>query len=178
VARILVVEDNDPVRWTLSALLRFNGHEVDQAVNGQQALAHFADHPTDVILMDLHMPVMDGLEACQRLRQASQVPILMISTFDSPVIQKQIHDCGANGFIPKPLEFDALLGWVRHASEYKGGPGPSSGSDLRPTARPGGPPPDRNLPQPSQSAGPSSWRGAAEQTWDWWAPRSSRHTLC
>jgi CheY-like chemotaxis protein len=151
-ARILVVEDNDPVRWTLAALLRANGYEVDQAANGEQALLHFADQPTDVVLMDVHMPVMDGLEACQRLRQASQVPILMISTFDNAAIQEQVRDCGANAFIPKPLEFDALLGWVRQMSEGGGGSAPPTDPKPRPRRRrsPRPSPPKPTKPAPGQ----------------------------
>ena len=148
-ARILVVEDNDRVRWTLAALLQSSGYDVAQAENGQQALTRFADHPTDMVLMDLHMPVMDGLEACQRLRQASQVPILMISTLDNPTIQEQVLQCGANGFICKPLEFGALMGWVREASEG------SAGTDS-PTRGPAGPPagPSKG---PGTGPGPASY---------------------
>jgi two-component system response regulator RegX3 len=177
-ARILVVEDNDPVRWTLAALLRSNGHEVDQAANGQQALLLFADHPTDMILMDLHMPVMDGLEACQRLRRESQVPILMISTFNSPAIQAQVLECGANGFIPKPLEFDALLGWVRGASETGGGPEAPTGPNPRPAARPPSLSPDpkpANLPRRFETL-PA--RGSAAHSWARRTPRAGRPARC
>jgi CheY-like chemotaxis protein len=136
VARILVVEDNDPVRWTLTTLLRSNGYEVDQAADGQQALNCFANHPTDVVLIDLHMPVMDGLEACQRLRQASQVPILLISTYNHPVIYEQARDCGADAFIPKPMQFDDLLHWVRDVSEGGGGPDPPNNRAVQPLPAP------------------------------------------
>jgi CheY-like chemotaxis protein len=171
VARILVVEDNDPVRWTLAALLRSNGYEVDQAANGQQALAQFADHPTDIILMDLHMPVMDGLEACHRLRQASQVPILMISTLNSPTIQKEILECGANAFIPKPLEFDLLLDWVRDVGKGSGGSMPPAGPSLQPTPGPAPRPPDPRPTEPTRRAGPVSLRGPV------WQNRSRRAPL-
>jgi CheY-like chemotaxis protein len=111
-ARILVVDDNDPVRWTLATLLRSRGHMVDQAADGRQALACFAVNRFDVVLMDVHMPCMNGLEACQRLRQQSPVPILMISTNPDPSIQKYALDCGATAFVPKPLSFDGLLSWI------------------------------------------------------------------
>jgi CheY-like chemotaxis protein len=120
-ARILIVEDSDPVRWTLANLLQFEGHEVDQAANGRQALAHLAAHPCDLVLMDLYMPVMNGLEACRRLRQRSQVPILMLSTNVDPVIREQVLGCGANALLPKPLEFAGVLAWIHRASRVEHG---------------------------------------------------------
>jgi len=108
-ARILIVDDYDPVRWTLANLLQSEGHEVDQAADGLQALACFAAHPADAVLLDLHLPHMGGLEACRRLRQASQVPILMISTSNDPSLQQQALACGADAFVTKPMEFESLL---------------------------------------------------------------------
>jgi CheY-like chemotaxis protein len=140
VARILVVEDNDPVRWTLATFLQANGYEVEQAENGEQALHRFADLPIDIVLMDLHMPVMDGLEACQRLRQSSKVPILITSTLSHPALQEQALGCGANAFVSKPLELDSLLAWVRDMSGRGGGPAPAakpkSPPHPKPTSRP------------------------------------------
>jgi CheY-like chemotaxis protein len=162
VARILVVEDNDPVRWTLAALLRFNGYEVDQATNGQQALARFASCPTDAILMDLHMPVMDGLKACRLLRQTSQVPILMISTFNNATIEKQLLDCGANGIVPKPLEFDAVLGWVRSASASKGISERPVDPDSSPIAKSAVRPSNQERSKSTDNPGSLSRRGSPE----------------
>ncbi len=120
-ARILVVEDNDPVRWKLSALLRSRGYHVDQVANGRQALAAFAARSFDMILMDLYMPFMDGFEACRRIRKRSRVPILMFSTNSDPLIQEQALNFGANGFLPKPFEFDYVLAWVRKTSGSRSG---------------------------------------------------------
>lgn len=116
-ARILLAEDNDPVRWSLASLLKFAGHDVDQAADGQQALACFAAQPSDVVLLDVNMPRVDGLEACRRLRQQSQVPILMLSTISNPDLQQEVLGCGANAFLRKPLEFEQLLTWVRQVCE-------------------------------------------------------------
>lgn len=111
-ARILVVEDNDPIRWTLTALLKSKGHRVEQAANGQQALTCCARQSFDLVLMDVYMPCMNGFEACRRLRQESHVPILMISTNPDPFIHEHALACGANGFITKPLNIDRLLSWI------------------------------------------------------------------
>jgi two-component system response regulator RegX3 len=115
--RILIVEDHDPVRRTLASLLQLEGHQVDQAADGRQALARFAAQPCDLVVMDLYMPGLNGLETCRCLRQKSQVPILMISTTRNPAIRKQALGCGANAFLSKPLQFKKLLAWVRRASQ-------------------------------------------------------------
>jgi DNA-binding response OmpR family regulator len=122
VARILIAEDNRLVRWTLSTLLRSNGYEVDQATDGREAVHRFVARSFDAVLLDVHMPDMDGLEACRRMRQESKVPILMISTNDHPTIRQQALDCGANAFLRKPLDGKHLLASVRDLSEGQSGP--------------------------------------------------------
>jgi DNA-binding response OmpR family regulator len=121
VARILIVEDNDPVRWALSTLLRSRGHQVDQVANGRQALAAFAAHSFDVVLTDLYMPLMDGFEVCRRIRKRSRVPILMFSTNRDPLVQERALDYGASDFLPKPFEFDHVLAWVRKTGGSRSG---------------------------------------------------------
>jgi CheY-like chemotaxis protein len=111
-AHILIVEDNDPVRWALTALLRSRGHVVDQAANGLQALARFANRSFDIVLMDVYTPSMDGFEACRQIRQKSGVPILMLSTFSDPSLQERAQACGANALLPKPLNVEGLLSWI------------------------------------------------------------------
>ncbi len=110
--RILLAEDNDLVRFTLATLLQSRGYDVDQATDGRQAVRRFHEHPSDVVLLDVHMPRMSGLEACRLLRQRSRVPIIMISTNSQSEIQEQVAECGANAFLPKPLEFDDLLNCI------------------------------------------------------------------
>jgi CheY-like chemotaxis protein len=114
-AHILIVEDNDPVRWALTALLRSRGHVVDQTANGLQALAQFANRSFDIVLMDVYTPSMDGFEACRQIRQKSRVPILMLSTFSDPSLQERARACGANALLPKPLNVDGLLSWIGDA---------------------------------------------------------------
>jgi two-component system response regulator ResD len=111
-ARILIVDGNDPVRLTLTTLLRSRGHWVEQATNGQQALDLCASEDYDLVLMDVYMPSMDGLQACQELRQTSQVPVLMLSPLSDPLIEEHVYKSGANGLIPKPLNVDRLFSWV------------------------------------------------------------------
>ena len=115
-ARILIADSYDPIRWSLASLLRFEGHEVDQASDGRQALDRFADHPSDLVLIDVYMPYLDGLETCRRLRMNSDVPILMLSATGEASIQEMAFHSGASAFLPKPLELEGLLTWVRTIS--------------------------------------------------------------
>lgn len=116
-ARILIVEDYDPIRWTLANLLQCEGYEVDQAANGRQALARLAIRQFDAILMDVYMPGMNGLEACRRVRRTSQVPILMFAAYGDPVMREEVLNCGADDFIVKPLDLERLLAWVRRVGK-------------------------------------------------------------
>ncbi len=111
-ARILIVDDNDPVRWVLGSLLQAQGHAVIRAADGAQALLRCESQRFDLVLMDVYMPSMDGLEVCRLLRQASEVPILVLSTSREPSIEEHALACGANAFTLKPLNFDRLLGWI------------------------------------------------------------------
>lgn len=119
-AWILVVDGHDPARWALTSLLKSAGHQVAQAADGVQALECFAAHPFDAVLIDVYLPRMNGLEACRKLRQASQVPILMVSTHFDPRIQELALSSGANAFLSKSMELDGLLAWVQVAIPDKG----------------------------------------------------------
>jgi CheY-like chemotaxis protein len=112
VTRVLIVDDHDSVRVALSSLLQSQGYQVDQASDGLEALGCFSDHPIDAVLMEAHLPQMDGLEACRQLRSQSPVPILITSTSDEPTLRQEAIASGANAFLPKPLEFRSLLSWL------------------------------------------------------------------
>jgi CheY-like chemotaxis protein len=112
-ARILLVDDNDSVRSLLVHLLRFEGHQVEPARDGGQAMARFADRSFDLVLMDVRLPRIDGLEICRKLRQESQIPIVFFSVSPDPSIQEQAMRCGANAFLSKPMGFKRLLAWLR-----------------------------------------------------------------
>jgi CheY-like chemotaxis protein len=112
VARVLIVDDHDSVRWALSTLLQSQGYQVDQASDGLEALGCFSAHPCDAVLMDAYLPQMDGLETCRQLRSQSPVPILILSATDEPTLRQQALASGANAFLSKPLELSSLLSWL------------------------------------------------------------------
>src|SRR6059036_3427568 len=77
--RILLVDDEQPVQKLLTYPLQKEGYEVVQALDGQQALTAFDQQPFDLVVLDVMLPRMDGLEVCRRLRAKSRVPIIMLT---------------------------------------------------------------------------------------------------
>jgi CheY-like chemotaxis protein len=108
--RILVVEDNEVNRKVASALLTRLGYDADFAVNGRDALEHLAEQPADVVLMDVQMPVMDGLEATRRIRRrrGKQPWVVALTASVTPEDQAACREAGADDYVPKPITLDAL----------------------------------------------------------------------
>ncbi|MAE09431.1 MAG: response regulator [Bacteroidetes bacterium] len=118
-AHILVVDDESSIRRTLKDILEFEKHKVDLASNGIDAIDLVKDNSYDVIMLDIKMPEMDGLEVLDKLMSFSDIPVIMISghgTIDTAVeaIKK-----GAYDFIAKPPDLNRLLISVRNAVDKK-----------------------------------------------------------
>jgi CheY-like chemotaxis protein len=112
--RILLVEDNATNQLVMKALLARSHCEVALAVDGQEAVGEALSNPYDVILMDLQMPVMDGLEATRRIR-ASAGPnrgtrIIGLTAAAGPAFEAQCRDAGMDDYLSKPVQRAALLG--------------------------------------------------------------------
>jgi PAS domain S-box-containing protein len=110
--RILVVDDRKDNRDLLRDLLQPLGFEVIEASNGQEAVSAFAEHPTDAVLMDIRMPVMDGFAATQQIRATEAgrtVPIIAVTASVSADDQQRMLDSGVNHYLRKPLPMDELL---------------------------------------------------------------------
>lgn len=112
-ARILVVEDEDRIRQFLQRGLTFEGYRVDSASDGQEALDSARENPPDLVLLDIMLPGMDGIEVCRRLRAASEVPILMLTAKEAIEDRVSGLDAGADDYLVKPFAFDELLARVR-----------------------------------------------------------------
>lgn len=119
-ARILLVEDNDLNQEVASELLRDAGFNVDIAGNGQIALDMLASADYDLVLMDIQMPVMDGLTATRMLRQQERTRELPVIAMSANVMQSDIDQClqaGMNGHVAKPIDQEALwmvlLNWIK-----------------------------------------------------------------
>lgn len=112
-AKILVVEDEERIRQFLQRGLSFEGYRVDAAPDGQTGLEMARDNPPDLVLLDIMLPGMDGLEVCRRLRAASDVPILMLTAKEAIEDRVAGLDAGADDYLVKPFAFDELLARVR-----------------------------------------------------------------
>jgi PAS domain S-box-containing protein len=114
--RVLVVEDNPTNRLITSLMLKSVGVEVSTAADGEQGVEAATTTPFDLILMDIHMPGIDGVEATRRIRasptSARQIPIVALTANTAPSQRALYLEVGMNGVIPKPVSAAALLGAV------------------------------------------------------------------
>jgi two-component system response regulator MprA len=112
--RILVVDDDAAVRDSLARTLRFEGHEVETAHDGQQALDAVRAREPDAMILDVSMPTLDGLETCRRLRAEGVVlPVLMLTARDSVGDRVAGLDAGADDYLIKPFALQELLARLR-----------------------------------------------------------------
>lgn len=112
-ARVLVIEDEERIRLFLQRGLTYEGYRVDVAGEGRAGLDLARDNPPDLVLLDIMLPGMDGLEVCRRLRAAGDVPILMLTAKESIEDRVAGLDAGADDYLVKPFAFDELLARVR-----------------------------------------------------------------
>jgi two-component system response regulator MprA len=112
--RILVVDDDTPVRDSLARTLRFEGHEVDTARDGQQALDAVHAGEPDAMILDVSMPNLDGLQTCRQLRaEGILLPVLMLTARDSVGDRVAGLDAGADDYLVKPFALQELLARLR-----------------------------------------------------------------
>jgi two-component system KDP operon response regulator KdpE len=117
-ARILVVEDEPRLRRTLNANLRSAGFEVDLAEDGEQGLALLRARRPDVVLLDLMLPGLDGLEFLREIRPANSVPVIVLSARDEERQKVAALDLGADDYLTKPFGVDELLARIRVALRH------------------------------------------------------------
>lgn len=110
---ILVIEDDPQIADLLRRGLIYEGYSVTVARDGPAGLAAARDRPPDLVLLDLMLPGMDGLTVCQRLRAASDVPILILTARDAVPDRVKGLDAGADDYVVKPFSFDELLARIR-----------------------------------------------------------------
>ncbi|HMH44403.1 MAG TPA: response regulator transcription factor [Pyrinomonadaceae bacterium] len=113
--RILVVDDEPQLTRVLRRSLSTNGYEVRVAGDGDFALQTFRDWPAALVITDLAMPNMSGLELCRRLRSISEVPIIVLSVRGEEKTKVEALDAGADDYITKPFGMDELLARIRAA---------------------------------------------------------------
>jgi DNA-binding response OmpR family regulator len=111
--RVLVVEDDDEIAQTLQRSLRLDGYEVRIAGDGEAALDQAAAYNPDLVILDLGLPKLDGIEVARRLRAADDVPILMLTARDAVDARVEGLDSGADDYLVKPFERQELLARLR-----------------------------------------------------------------
>jgi two-component system response regulator MprA len=111
--RILIIEDDEGIVRVLRRALSYEGYTVDTALDGENGLHIARDHHPDLVILDLMLPGMDGIEVCQRLRTTGNIPILMLTAKDALQDRVQGLDAGADDYMTKPFELDELLARIR-----------------------------------------------------------------
>lgn len=118
--RILVVDDDSVLQRTLRINLRARGHEVLLAGTGEQALATFLSEQPELVILDLGLPDLDGVEVLRRLRKRSGVPVIVLSARQEADDKVEALDEGADDYVSKPFSIDELLARVRAAVRRAG----------------------------------------------------------
>ena len=117
-ALVLVVEDEPQMRRFIHASLSAHGYQVGEAANGTEALALATSRNPDVVLMDLGLPDMDGIDLTRRLREWSRVPVIVISARGREADKVSALDAGADDYLTKPFGVDELLARIRVALRH------------------------------------------------------------
>jgi two-component system, OmpR family, response regulator MprA len=112
-AKILVIDDDHKITAMIRRGLTFEGYEVTVAHSGREGLLHILDHPTDLVILDVMMPEMDGLEVCRRLRKDGNIPVLMVTGKDSVSDRVEGLETGADDYLVKPFAFEELVARVK-----------------------------------------------------------------
>jgi DNA-binding response OmpR family regulator len=112
-ARVLIVEDDDDIAQVLQRSLRLEGYETRIAADGEAALGAASDFVPDLVVLDLVLPKLDGMEVARRLRAADDVPILMLTARDALESRVEGLDAGADDYLVKPFERQELLARLR-----------------------------------------------------------------
>ena len=116
--KVLVVDDQEPNRLLLTEILGFSGHQTVEATTGPEAIAKVAECEPDLVLLDVHMPGMDGFEVCRRLRgnpATASLPIILVTSLDHREHRLIGIAAGANDYLTKPIDRTDLILRVRNA---------------------------------------------------------------
>jgi two-component system, OmpR family, KDP operon response regulator KdpE len=114
--RILVVDDDPQIRRVMRVTLTGHGYEVDDVTSGETALERLRERPVDLVLLDMNMRGMGGLETCRAIRAGSEVAIIMLTVRDSEADKVAALDAGADDYVTKPFNTPELLARIRAAA--------------------------------------------------------------
>ncbi|HEX3033350.1 MAG TPA: response regulator [Bacillota bacterium] len=120
-ARILVIDDEPQIRKMLRVALSGFGYEVDEAVNGQQGLSQVAVFRPDLVILDMGLPDLDGVEVVRQIREWSGVPVIILSVKEQENDKIAAFDAGADDYVTKPFSMGELVARIRAALRHVGG---------------------------------------------------------
>ena len=115
-SKVLAVDDSKPLLAMLTRCLEKGGHDVVSATDGLEALSQLRQHQPDIVITDLNMPNMNGLEFIEAARKepaGSALPILLLTTETAPALKERAREVRATGWLTKPFDPDQILGLVR-----------------------------------------------------------------
>jgi two-component system KDP operon response regulator KdpE len=114
-AKIMVVDDDPQIRRVLRTAFVAQGYEAVDARNGEEALEMLRDEKVDLVILDVNMPGMSGLETCRAIRSSSEIPIVMLTVRDAEADKVEALDAGADDYMTKPFGSPELLARIRAA---------------------------------------------------------------
>ena len=114
-ANILVVDDEPQIRRVLRSTLSARGYVITEAKTGEEALEWMRKEPPDLVLLDMNMPGMGGIEACREIRHSSDAPIIMLTVRNAERDKVAALDAGADDYVVKPFGIEELLARIRAA---------------------------------------------------------------
>jgi len=112
-ARVLIIEDDEAIAEVVQRILRIDGYKTEIAGDGAAGLELAASFEPDIVILDLGLPLIDGIEVARRLRDDSDLPILMLTARDATEAKVEGLDAGADDYLVKPFERDELLARLR-----------------------------------------------------------------
>jgi DNA-binding response OmpR family regulator len=112
-SKILIVDDEPVIIESLSYSLNREGYTIENATNGSEAIAKFETTHPDLVVLDIRLPEIDGMEVCKRLRARSSVPIIMLTARSDELDRILGLEIGADDYLPKPFSFRELLARIR-----------------------------------------------------------------
>ena len=118
--RVLIVEDEEQIARFVELELRHEGYETDKAVDGRTGLTKAESGEYDIVLLDIMLPELNGLEVLRRLRKTSEVPVILLTARDSVMDKVSGLDLGADDYVTKPFAIEELLARIRVALKKKG----------------------------------------------------------
>jgi len=121
-SRVLVVDDESQITRVLRTVLSSQGYQVRTAAEGEAALTDFKEWNPELVITDLYMPHMNGVELCRRIRALSSVPIIVLSVKGEERTKVEALDSGADDYVTKPFGIDELMARVRAALRRRPGP--------------------------------------------------------